>query len=82
MAIGILAEGSHTSRLRADPSAGWVREKALRRLQTGEIPTAQNNWRGNNRARYSSPEYDVLVDSYVATLNAQERLDFANTSGT
>lgn len=52
-------------------------ERALQRLQTKEIPTAQNNWRGNNRARYSSPEYDALVERYVVTLDARERLEIA-----
>jgi peptide/nickel transport system substrate-binding protein len=52
-------------------------ERALQRLQSKEVPTAQNNWRGNNRARYSSPEYDALVDRYVVTLDARERLEGA-----
>jgi peptide/nickel transport system substrate-binding protein len=52
-------------------------ERALQRFQTKEIPTAQNNWRGNNRARYSSTEYDGLVDRYVVTLEARDRLELA-----
>jgi peptide/nickel transport system substrate-binding protein len=52
-------------------------ERALQRFQTHEIPTAQNNWRGNNRARYSSAEYDALVDRYIVTLDSRERLDVA-----
>jgi peptide/nickel transport system substrate-binding protein len=52
-------------------------ERALQRFQTHEIPTAQNNWRGNNRARYSNPEYDTLVDRYIVTLDARERLEVA-----
>jgi ABC-type oligopeptide transport system substrate-binding subunit len=52
-------------------------ERALQRLQSHEIPTAQNNWRGNNRARYSSPEYDALADTYIVTLDARERLEVA-----
>jgi len=52
-------------------------ERALQRFQIKEIPTAQNDWRGNNRARYSSAEYDALIDRYVVTLNARERLEGA-----
>jgi peptide/nickel transport system substrate-binding protein len=52
-------------------------ERALQRFQTHEIPTAQNNWRGNNRARYSNPEYDALVDRYIVTLDSRERLEVA-----
>jgi peptide/nickel transport system substrate-binding protein len=52
-------------------------ERALQRFETEEIPTAQNDWRGNNRARYSSPEYDGLVDRYLVTLNARDRLEVA-----
>jgi ABC-type transport system substrate-binding protein len=52
-------------------------ERALQRFQSKEVPTAQNNWRGNNRARYSSPEYDAIVDRYVVTLDARDRLEGA-----
>jgi peptide/nickel transport system substrate-binding protein len=52
-------------------------ERALQRFITKEIPTAQNNWRGNNRARYSNPEYDAVVDRYIVTLDARERLEAA-----
>ncbi len=46
-------------------------------LQSKEIPTAQNNWRGNNRARYASPELDALIDKYIVTLDGKDRLEDA-----
>jgi peptide/nickel transport system substrate-binding protein len=52
-------------------------ERALQRFQSKELPTAANDWRGNNRSRYSSPEYDALVDGYVTTLDPRGRLELA-----
>jgi peptide/nickel transport system substrate-binding protein len=54
-----------------------MNERALQRFQTKEIPTAQNGYRGNNRALYSNPEYDALAEKYVVTLDARERLELA-----
>jgi ABC-type transport system substrate-binding protein len=50
-----------------------------RRLQQwfhgNETPTAQNNYRGNNRSRYVNAELNGLIDRFFATLPRQERLE-------
>jgi peptide/nickel transport system substrate-binding protein len=51
-------------------------ERALQRFITAEVPAAPR-WNGNNRARYSSPEYDALVDKYLVTLNPRDSLQVA-----
>lgn len=52
-------------------------EGALRRFHSRQVPLAENSWRGNNRARYSSPAYDALMDKYLVTFSARERLEVA-----
>jgi peptide/nickel transport system substrate-binding protein len=47
--------------------------RGLSRLHSREIPTSENNFRGNNRGRYSSPELDALLDRYFATIPQAER---------
>jgi peptide/nickel transport system substrate-binding protein len=54
-----------------------LNERALQRFHSREIPTAQNGYRGNNRALYLSPAYDGLADRYVVTLEGRERLELA-----
>lgn len=38
------------------------------------IPTAENGWRGNNRARYVSGELDAAIDRFSATIPFQPRV--------
>ncbi len=40
-----------------------------------QIPRAEAGWFGQNRTRYSNPEYDALVDSYFVTIPRAERTD-------
>jgi peptide/nickel transport system substrate-binding protein len=63
-------EGRHTFRsmhTRGGLSAGersWV---------SAEIGTQQNRWRGENRAGWSNPDYDRLIDTFMNTLDRAER---------
>jgi peptide/nickel transport system substrate-binding protein len=43
-------------------------------LHSESIPTAENRFRGNNRARYSNPELDSLIDRFFATVSPQDRV--------
>jgi peptide/nickel transport system substrate-binding protein len=52
-------------------------ERSLRRLHSRQIPTAENDWSGQNRSRYSSLEYDALIEKYFVTYSARERLEVA-----
>jgi peptide/nickel transport system substrate-binding protein len=47
--------------------------RGVSRFHSQEIPTAENNYRGNNRGRYSSPELDALLDRFLATIPHAER---------
>lgn len=44
------------------------------RLQSSQIPTAENRYVGDNRMRYSSPQLDALVDRYYLTIPRSERI--------
>ena len=44
------------------------------RLYSAEVPTPENNFRGNNRVRYASAELDTLLDRYFTTIPKPERL--------
>ncbi|MBM2810346.1 MAG: hypothetical protein HW416_1105 [Chloroflexi bacterium] len=50
----------------------------LTRFQSGEVPTAENNYRGDNRARYANPEFDALLDRFFVTIPLQERSALLN----
>jgi len=50
-------------------------EGALTRLISSEAALPENNFRGQNRVRYMSPEYDALVDRYLVTIPIAERMD-------
>lgn len=39
-----------------------------------QVPTAENRWRGDNRAGWSSPEYDRLFGSFTSTLAENDRV--------
>jgi peptide/nickel transport system substrate-binding protein len=43
------------------------------RYHSSQIPLPENNFRGNNNARYRSPELDALLDRYVVTIPRAER---------
>lgn len=49
--------------------------RRLEWLHSRLIPTAENRFRGNNRARYANPEIDPLVDRFFGSLRPQERID-------
>jgi peptide/nickel transport system substrate-binding protein len=48
------------------------------RFHSREMPTAENNFRGDNRARYASPEFDALFDRFIVTIPRAERLRLLN----
>lgn len=45
----------------------------LIRFQSAQVPLAENNWRGENKGRYTNPEMDALVDRFYTTIPRQER---------
>jgi peptide/nickel transport system substrate-binding protein len=59
------------------PAFEVVRQPAgiegLTRFHSSETPLPENNFRGINRSRYRSPEFDALIDTYVATISKRER---------
>jgi peptide/nickel transport system substrate-binding protein len=44
-------------------------------FHTRQMPTAETGWFGQNRTRYSNPEYDALVDSYFVTIARPARME-------
>lgn len=46
---------------------------------TQAIPTPENRWVGQNRAGWSNPEYDQLVDRFNTTLEPSERAQQVET---
>lgn len=42
-------------------------------FHSSQVPTAENRFTGNNRARYANPELDRLIDRYFATIPLRER---------
>lgn len=49
--------------------------RRLEWLHSRELPTSANRFRGNNRARYASPELDALIDRFFVTIPPQERIE-------
>jgi ABC-type transport system substrate-binding protein len=49
--------------------------EALARFHGTEAPVATNRYRGENRSRYQSAEFDGLVDRAFATVAERERAD-------
>jgi peptide/nickel transport system substrate-binding protein len=43
------------------------------RYHSSQVPLPENNYRGNNSARYRSPELDALLDRYIVTIPKRER---------
>jgi peptide/nickel transport system substrate-binding protein len=43
------------------------------RLHSREAAVAENRFSGGNRSRYSNPEFDSLIDTYMVTISASER---------
>ncbi len=48
---------------------------SLVRLRSNQVPLPENNYKGLNRARYASPEFDALLDRYFATIPMGERME-------
>jgi hypothetical protein len=44
-------------------------------FHSSQAPVPQNNFTGNNRSRYRSPELDALIDRYFVTIPISERMD-------
>lgn len=44
-------------------------------FHTRQIPSAETRWFGQNRTRYSNPEYDSLVDSFFVTIPRPARME-------
>ena len=47
---------------------------ALVRFHSREIPLPENKFTGDNRARYSNPDLDALLDRYIVTIPQPERI--------
>jgi len=47
------------------------------RYHSSQVPLPENNYRGNNSARYRSPELDALIDRYLVTIPRDERVQIA-----
>lgn len=45
------------------------------RYHSAQVPLPENNYRGNNSARYRSPELDALIDRYRVTIPRPERVE-------
>jgi peptide/nickel transport system substrate-binding protein len=45
----------------------------LQRYYSNQAPLPENNFRGGNRIRYISAEFDTLLDRYFTTIPARER---------
>jgi peptide/nickel transport system substrate-binding protein len=43
-------------------------------FHSSQAPVPQNNFTGNNRSRYRSPELDALIDRYFLTIPIAERM--------
>ncbi len=50
-------------------------DNALRRFHSSAAALPENGYRGSNRVRYMSPEYDALVERYLSTIPIPERLE-------
>jgi hypothetical protein len=48
---------------------------AVARFHGAEAPVAENRFRGENRSRYQSAEFDALVDRAFATVPERERAE-------
>ena len=44
------------------------------RLQSAEAPLPETRYAGRNRSRYMNPEFDALVDRYLATIPTAPRM--------
>ena len=49
--------------------------RSLKRLLIREASVPENNFRGQNRGRYMSPELDALIERYLVTVPMRERLE-------
>ena len=45
----------------------------LDRFVSSDTPLPSNNYTGNNRARYQSPELDSLIEKYFVTIPENDR---------
>jgi peptide/nickel transport system substrate-binding protein len=52
--------------------------RGLLRFHSGELPTPDNNYRGDNRTRYGSHELDTLIDRFMVTIPRPERMQILN----
>ena len=43
------------------------------RYHSSQVPLPENDYRGNNSARYRSPELDAILDQYVVTIDKDAR---------
>jgi peptide/nickel transport system substrate-binding protein len=48
---------------------------AVDRLHGSEAPLPENRFQGRNRARYMNPEFDGLIDRYMATIPHAPRME-------
>lgn len=55
-------------------SRGGTDLSPLEQLHTRELPLPENRFAGQNKAAYSNPQYDALIDRLAVTIPTQERL--------
>ncbi len=46
---------------------------ALVRYTSAEVPLPENNYTGNNRARYANPDFDAMLEGYFSTIVRADR---------
>lgn len=75
----IVSAQARTDRARRSTRTGFEVQKqpsgvsALPRYHGSSTPLPENNFVGNNRSRYRSPEFDALLNRYFTTIPTQER---------
>ena len=52
-----------------------VSPRDLTRHHSAEVALPENQFRGANRARYSNPEFDAMIDRYFTTIPWSERMN-------
>lgn len=65
-------ESTHPGPLITNPSGNAFYEE---RLHSSAITSAANRWTGRNRAGYSNPAVDAVLDRLYTTIDARQRLE-------
>jgi peptide/nickel transport system substrate-binding protein len=77
--LDVIPTQARTDRARRAGRPGFEIQKqqagatALVRYTSGEVPLPENNYSGNNRARYANPAFDALLEGYFTTITRADR---------